>query len=502
MDIECYTSLEFAQIDMRKENVKPAFSTTFQWLLGLDETHLKDHASPFLHWLFGHHEDNNIFWLSGKAASKRLSKTVVAGFYFYERGESVLQKSMEGLLRALLHALLSQAEELKQIVLQPKVPLGKSWQASGQVARPAYIWGWADLKKALLRFMQHKPGDLGVYLFADGLDEYLSSEILQQGLKHDDDDERGQFISEKSKGHREIADFFLELSRYPNTMICLSSRPLTIFENRFGGFPFLKLEDLTSRDIKLYVEEKLRQANRSNGLTARELGYIIGMTTKAASGVFLWVELVVQQLAGRIINGDRAKELERWLRDTPDELVGTKGLYMRMLRDIDPRYRQQGLHFFEAVPCARSPISPFILSFSEDSREQVLQTPVRSHTDQELRTRLRQFQSRLKSRCAGLLELQQEMSLEPWGNDDVARLRTTDSTLSDLLDSATPMKIHSVMMVNYYHQTVKEFLQSRAAQPILTGSFSFEHATLVQAFVQCVKDLGTDLSEIHRYYKF
>lgn len=56
--------------------------------------------------------------------------------------------------------------------------------------------------------MHHKPGDLGVYLFADGLDEYLSSDALKNSMMHDDDDDYGQFTPVKSKGHREIADCF------------------------------------------------------------------------------------------------------------------------------------------------------------------------------------------------------------------------------------------------------------------------------------------------------
>ena len=342
-----------------------------------------------------------------------------------------------------------------------------------------------------------------MYLFTDGLDEYLHTEVLERGITQDDDDDgKGHFTSAKSKGHMEIADFFLELSRYPNTKICLSSRPLTTFENRFGWLSYLKLEDLTRRDIELYVTEKLLQANRSNGLTARELGRIIGMTVNAASGVFLWVELVAEQLARRLIAGDRAKELERWLRDAPDELGGPKGLYMRMLQDIDPLDRQQGQHFFEAARCALHQISPFILSFSEDTRKKVLQTPVRILTDQELKARLLQIQSRLKSRCAGLLELQRRPP-EDYESilielDETARLRTAASTLSDQLKYETPLHIHRTVVVNYYHQTVKEFLQSRAVQRILRESFSFDHTTLVQACVQRIKCLIYVLLEFNK----
>lgn len=76
------------------------------------------------------------------------------------------------------------------------------------MAGPVYFWSWTKLKDALLRFIQHKPSDLGVYLFADGLDEYLGSEVLKQGITYDEDDDKGHFTSTKSKGSLEIADSF------------------------------------------------------------------------------------------------------------------------------------------------------------------------------------------------------------------------------------------------------------------------------------------------------
>jgi hypothetical protein len=418
--------------------------------------------------------------------SKKLSQLVVAGFYFYERGESDLQKSREGLLRAILYTLLSQAPTLMPRVLGPKVTSGHAPQTPGHMSKPIYLWSWAELKKALLIFMTEKPDDMGVYLFADGLDEYLSSETLKQGLIHDDEDEddKGQFTSAKRKGHREIADFCLELARYPNTKICLSSRPLTIFENRFSGFPGLKLEELTTQDIRLYVSETLQQANNSNRLTAEELGNIVNRTVNAASGVFLWIDLVVEQLEARIMNGDDAEELEKWLRKTPKELVGVNGLFMRMLQDIDPHDREQGQHFFEAVRCALSPMSALMLSFSEDTREEVLRTPIKVLSDQDVRNRVAQIQSRLKSRCAGLLELRH-----------VSQLHAPDEsigTLSDQLKYGTRENISRNVVVNYYHQTVKEFLQSQAVQQTLTGSTSFDHTTLVGACIQSRKCMSYD----------
>lgn len=105
--LDCYESLAFPQINVQKEDLQDAFSTTFQWLLGLDKTHPGSHGSPLLHWLSSDLEECNVFWLSGKAGSgkstlmkflhkhpasekllagwkesKKISQLAVAGFYF------------------------------------------------------------------------------------------------------------------------------------------------------------------------------------------------------------------------------------------------------------------------------------------------------------------------------------------------------------------------------------------------------------------------------------
>jgi hypothetical protein len=57
-------------------------------------------------------------------------------------------------------------------------------------------------------------------LFIDGLDEY---------------DGR----------YSDIIDLCHEFAALPNLKLCLSSRPLLIFENAFSGSPSLQLQDLT-----------------------------------------------------------------------------------------------------------------------------------------------------------------------------------------------------------------------------------------------------------------
>lgn len=48
------------------------------------------------------------------------SPFVLLGFFFYERGASMLQKSREGLIRAILYQVLKQRQDLVSAIMKPQ----------------------------------------------------------------------------------------------------------------------------------------------------------------------------------------------------------------------------------------------------------------------------------------------------------------------------------------------------------------------------------------------
>jgi hypothetical protein len=129
--------------------------------------------------------------------------------------------------------------------------------------------------------------DLRICLFIDGLDEY-------------EGDRDGTFV--------DIAGLFAEIATSSNIKICLSSWPWLVFEDAFHHNPSLRLQDLTTHDIQQYVEDKLNghvrmaKLRRKNPQSAEELIYEI---VSKATGVFLWVKLVVTSLLDGLTNRDR-----------------------------------------------------------------------------------------------------------------------------------------------------------------------------------------------------
>ena len=56
-------------------------------------------------------------------------------------------------------------------------------------------------------------------------------------------------LDEFEGDHEEISTFFKTLQSAGNVKICLLSRPLVIFEQEFGNFSKVRLQELTVNDI-------------------------------------------------------------------------------------------------------------------------------------------------------------------------------------------------------------------------------------------------------------
>lgn len=106
-------------------------------------------------------------------------------------------------------------------------------------------WSISRLKEAFAKLCEQRIVKMKVCIFLDGLDEYEGDYEL-------------------------IAEFFHEITTSsPNIKICVSSRPLLVFEDIFSGLPSLRLQDLTFQDIKFYVSDNLSKHRRIRQLLER-----------------------------------------------------------------------------------------------------------------------------------------------------------------------------------------------------------------------------------------
>lgn len=410
-------SLRFPQFQDRRHQIHEAHRETYQWILESASTHNQQWDS-LLAWLSSSTESRRVYWIHGKPGSGKstmmrfLDQNIVPSYhmlpwtenrmvlraqYFLWNAGNKLQKSITGLLRALLMQLLEQQPNLMPQVVHP----GK-WVAAWTSENHPIDWTNSDLQHTLHEFILSVRGYAKVLLLLDGLDELDGS-----------DDER-----------QELINILVSMASLENVKICLSSRPWNIFRDAFGEFPQLRLEDLTERDIKKYVEAQLYSHPRFQHLLQYDqinAEILCSGITQKASGVFLWVRLVTRELLKGLRDGDGVRALRKRLEEIPSDLY----LYFRGLMDsISPHQRQEASALLQIALHKEDDFAtghPFRLIDSsfidEEHPNSILTGQYRSDdldfTDlKALGFRLDSSVRRLNSRCMGLLEIYFEADLD------------------------------------------------------------------------------------------
>ena len=194
---------------------------------------------------------------------------------------------------------------------------------------------------------------------------------------------------------------------------CVSSRPRTVFREIFRDCPALIMHQWTFDDITRYVNDSLQQHSRLGG-TASEinLAETQGLANKIvnrASGVFLWVQLVVSDLYQSLCDGSSILELHSLLDDLPDEL---NDMYTSMLSRVDGRYLKETANLFRLLQTTRHALT---LELSEVTKEvsECIEIPVGAVPSETVFSECEMMLSRIMSRCGGLLELKGPLNFRP-----------------------------------------------------------------------------------------
>ena len=230
-----------------------------------------------------------------------------------------------------------------------------------------------------------------------------------------------------------------------NVKICLSSRPLLVFEEAFSVAPSLKLQDLTYHSIRAYADTQLshliqRQVDRRDSLRVQNL--VDGIVDRA-SGVFLWAVIAIRDIRDGLRDIVNLDELTQTINDLPSQL---EGLFMLMLNRIKPAYQRDAARFLQIAlyfPLAAVRGATFTLCIlyfihcqrsSEDAPHVYDKVATR-----EIVEACKILRTRLLSHTAGLLDLTSS-------NDGACRLHDTDEPL-----------LHT--RITFLHRTARDFVQ-------------------------------------------
>ncbi|KFZ03761.1 hypothetical protein V502_10684 [Pseudogymnoascus sp. VKM F-4520 (FW-2644)] len=363
---------------------------------------------------------NGILWLKGKPGSGKSTImkhaierahrrqpcicTIVLSFYFNARG-SPMDRSPLGLFRSLLHQLLWQARPFPDGFLstfREKVSTRRDW-----------TWTLGELQALFLQNLKHF-GKRIIIIFIDALDEC------------DEDDAR------------DIMDLLQRASstaigRGSELLICVSSRHYPSI--RLARSLELWMEDHNNADIRKFVKRRLSNmiVDDSGKLSKRNLEEIL---IDRASGVFLWVFLVMKTLSAARQKGASLAKLKELLLEIPDDL---HKLFEQLLVNItDAGERDDTLHLLQCVLCAERPLLTSEIRHALAFCGNDTHLSIRTWTDSgDFLDEGIQFEYLLVNRSRGLVEI---LGDSPSISDSFARatLRMDDMPESSLLGKGQP----------------------------------------------------------------
>jgi hypothetical protein len=426
---EFHSFLKFEEFAEREETIPEAHKRTFEWAYhrGRPTQHdpvvtpekppqPKPQWDNFTDWLKG---SQDAYWITGKPGSGKStlmkflssdqrtkdaalewsgeSTMVSAGFFFWNSGTEI-QMSRMGLLRSLLYQCLEGRQEYVPYLFPDR------WNRHVSHIKTARPWTWTELSSALKELLAID--DAKYLFFIDGLDEFDGNP-------------------------QDLVELILDLKNCaPNRIkLCVASRPWLEFEESFHGMPWLKMEDLTRQDIQLYVEENMQASSRWNEfvrIMPDEASGMIEEITDKATGVFLWVTLVVKSLLGGFRDGDNIDDLWRRIHELP---VTLEELFQKILSDLNPRYFTQACELFQLAVTAFEPLTLLDMSLAHDGIEVAINAPVGQMRSNELAFRAETMRRRINSRSRGLLE------------------------------APTASVLHERAKVEYLHRTVRDFFR-------------------------------------------
>lgn len=435
--------LHFPSMEDREEQIAQAHAITFRWIFD-EDSQQQQKWSNFKQWL---ESDAQLYWIMGKAGSGKStlmkyicqpteptsisspsanlqprcirdleewaagSKLRIGNFFFWNSGAS-LQMTQAGLVRSLLDQILVWAPELVSRISP------KRWEVLCLFNEDSSDrWSDHELEQMMRLAMIHLPNDTKLCLFIDGLDEFDGNhDVLIRLLKN-------------------------TLATNHNVKLCVSTRPWDIFADAFHHNASLRLQDLTYEDMKSYTSSELHADPRFALLQERESEYaqdLVENIVSKASGVFLWVRLVLSSLLAGIEHGDRITDLQKRLDLLPPEL---EQLYDKMLDSVDAFYLEHSAQLLNMIEESVEPPSVLLMSFAdEESFELSLKRPIAPMLQKEAALRVDTMRRRLNACTKGLLEIP---GATVYLEEELDINQTNDWT------------------VHYLHRTVKDYLKSQ-----------------------------------------
>lgn len=329
-------SLRFDQMTSRRANIKDAHRKTCQWLLcqpeyvrWLDLRQMSSHRG--LLWIKGNpgagkstimkfaHEQalEQAYENSKSDIVTSAERTIIIAFFFNARGIAI-EKSTTGMYRSLLVQLLEDASYMAEV--------RRLFPFSAVLPSKSFQWTLGTLQDLFSKVVLSVQKPVKCYI--DALDECEEHEI------------RAMISVLRDLGDR-------ALSHDVAFQVCLASRHYPHISIDRGFSLNLDHQAGHTQDIDEYLKAEL---NIGSSKIAMQIRHDV---QKRASGIFLWVVLVVAIL-NEAYDGGRIHALRRVLDDIPTDLH-------ELFRDIltrDSKNKSELSYCIEWILFAAEPMSP------------------------------------------------------------------------------------------------------------------------------------------------
>ncbi|ETS75351.1 hypothetical protein PFICI_12295 [Pestalotiopsis fici W106-1] len=394
--------LHVPELSERHEAIEARAMHTFEWIFENDEL-------EFTKWL---RSGDKLYWIQGKPGSgkstlmkfiyndprtralldnwKNSERPIVASFFFHHRG-SVLQKSIDGLLRSILAQILRQQPRLADIFNSAIEELvSVSFPLKEQALKTklqSHAWKQSELWKMLCQILGQKLVKLDICFFFDALDEYDGTpDVIKE------------FLSDLNQASS---------SGLTNLKICFSSRSWESFKISFSKHTNFSIHEHTTNDIQAYCYQTLESLEA----VAELLGPLVPEITETASGVFLWARLALRDLIQEVEENETTanpESLREKLNRLPKEL---KDYYGEIVKRCHHSLRMQAYMLLEIVTrsdgiLTLSQVSLILASFTSKTVNACRNAIELSRTNEGIEgSEFAHTEKMITNACGGLVEV-------------------------------------------------------------------------------------------------
>lgn len=447
-------------MDYRRQAIRPPSNDTCGWLKSL----------PVYQQWSG--QGHGFLWLKGKVGAGKStlikhaveemktkydeSSALVVGHFHDARGTD-LERSLLGLFRSIVYQLFTQDQNLLAqytLDLRPSV-------STGTYAREWRLEALQEVCATFLKSWRSSP----IFIFIDALDEGDYSQI-RKSLEYWE-----HVVTSASLNGNDVR-IFVSSRHYPNVSL--------------HGCSEIWMEDYNMLDISTYVRNQMGIV--SNDEENMEL---IAIILAKASGVFLWVVLVVEILLRAEDEGTTFRQKRASLQQLPTEL---EDLFARIFEALSIGERRDTLRLLKWIALAERRLMPIEVCFALalESPDPPFSLEMWRSSEEYIRNQS-QMSKMLRTRSRGLVEIKHFASAYPSHSTSAALVHNSTFEPDSSLDC--PSRLTSTETATDDNST-KESNEDEIPGDHATTTVQFIHESLAEFLFRrgfrILDDLGDD----------